>query len=141
MLQKVLIVDDSELIHHMYRLVMQRYGCQFLDALNGQEALEILEREDDVELILLDINMPVMNGVQFMEKAGQLGISRRIPIVVISTEGKEEDTVLALRLGARGYLKKPFNSTDLYNLVEKILPAQVQGSRPSSASLAAAEAC
>ncbi|MCM0081107.1 response regulator [Geomonas sp. Red32] len=141
MLQKVLIVDDSELIHHMYRLVMQRYGCQFLDAMNGQEALDILQREDDIELILLDINMPVMNGVQFMEKAGELGIGSRIPIVVISTEGKEEDTVLALRLGARGYLKKPFNSTDLYNLVEKILPAQVQGSRPSSASLTPAEAC
>jgi len=122
MLSKVLIVDDSELIHHMYRLVLHRYGCEFADAMNGREALELLDREEDVDLILLDINMPVMNGVQFMEKAGLLGISQRIPVIVISTEGKEEDTVLALKLGAKGYLKKPFNSGDLYALVEKLVP-------------------
>ena len=100
----------------------------------------ILEREEDVDLILLDINMPVMNGVQFMERAGSLGISRRIPVVVISTEGKEEDTVLALKLGARGYLKKPFNSGDLYALIEKIVPSSGrEGLRPGA--LRTAEVC
>jgi two-component system, chemotaxis family, chemotaxis protein CheY len=134
MLQKVLIVDDSELIHHMYRLVLHRYGCEFADAANGLEALEILAREDDIQLILLDINMPVMNGVQFMEKAGLLGITRRIPVIVISTEGKEEDTVLALKLGAKGYLKKPFNPSDLYPLLEKILPQPLH-SAPRAAGI------
>ena len=122
MLKKVLIVDDSDLIHQMYRLVLNRYNCDFVDAMNGREALEILEKSDDIQLVLLDINMPVMNGLQFMEKASALGISSRIPVLVVSTEGKEQDTIHALKLGARGYLKKPFNSGDLYNLIEKILP-------------------
>jgi two-component system chemotaxis response regulator CheY len=122
MLKKVLIVDDSPLIHQMYRLVLSRYNCEIIDAMNGQEALDILALQDDIQLILLDINMPVMNGVQFLEKASQRGITARVPIIVISTEGKEEDTLRGLRLGAKGYLKKPFNPTLLYDLIGKLSP-------------------
>ncbi len=120
MLKKILVVDDSALIHQMYRLVMNRYNCAIVDAMNGQEALDVLAVQGDIELILLDLNMPVMNGLQFMEKAAQLGIVRKIPIIVISTEGKEEDTIRGLKLGARGYLKKPFHPAGLHELIEKI---------------------
>jgi len=122
MLKKILVVDDSSLIHQMYRLVMSRYKCEIVDAMNGQEALDILSLQNDVQLILLDINMPVMNGVQFLEKAAKTGLPSKIPVIVISTEGKEEDTLRGLKLGAKGYLKKPFNPTDLHSLIEKILP-------------------
>jgi two-component system chemotaxis response regulator CheY len=122
MLNKILVVDDSSLIHQMYRLVMSRYKCEIVDAMNGQEALDILSVQNDIQLILLDINMPVMNGVQFLEKASKIGLPSKVPVIVISTEGKEEDTLRGLRLGAKGYLKKPFNPTDLYGLIEKILP-------------------
>ncbi len=121
MLKKILVVDDSSLIHQMYRLVMSRYKCEIVDAMNGQEALDILSLQNDIQLILLDINMPVMNGVQFLEKAAKSGLPSKVPVIVISTEGKEEDTLRGLKLGARGYLKKPFNPTDLYSLIEKIL--------------------
>lgn len=121
MIKKVLVVDDSALIHQMYRLVMSRYNCAIADAMNGQEALEVLAVQSDVDLILLDINMPVMNGVQFLEKASALGIVSKIPIIVISTEGKEEDTIRGLKLGARGYLTKPFHPAALHELIEKIL--------------------
>lgn len=123
MLKKILVVDDSSLIHQMYRLVLGRYGCEIVDAMNGQEALDLLAVQDDIQLILLDINMPVMNGVQFLEKASASGLSRKVPVIIISTEGKEEDTIRGLNLGARGYLKKPFHPPALYDLIEKILPA------------------
>jgi two-component system chemotaxis response regulator CheY len=122
MLKKILVVDDSSLIHQMYRLVMSRYKCEIVDAMNGQEALDILSLQNDIQLILLDINMPVMNGVQFLEKASKTGLPAKVPVIVISTEGKEEDTLRGLKLGAKGYLKKPFNPTDLYGLIEKIMP-------------------
>ena len=125
MLKKILVVDDSALIHQMYRLVMNRYNCTIADAMNGQEALDILAVQPDIELILLDINMPVMNGLQFMEKAAQLGIVKKIPIIVISTEGKEEDTIRGLKLGARGYLKKPFHPAGLHEMIDKIFPQPV----------------
>ncbi|HXC93499.1 MAG TPA: response regulator [Geobacteraceae bacterium] len=120
MLKKVLVVDDSSLIHQMYRLVLNRYNCTIADAMNGQEALELLALQNDIELILLDINMPVMNGLQFLEKASPLGIVSRIPVIIISTEGKEEDTIRGLKLGARGYLKKPFHPASLHEMIEKI---------------------
>jgi len=121
-LNKILIVDDSQLIHSMYRLVLNRYkNCKIVDAMNGLEALDVLSRENDFSLILLDINMPVMNGLQFMEKIKNENIYRHIPIIVISTEGKEEDTLRALQLGAAGYVVKPFKPHMLYELIEKIL--------------------
>lgn len=120
MLKKLLVVDDSALIHQMYRLVMSRYGCAIVDAMNGQEALDILSVQSDIDLILLDINMPVMNGVQFLEKASAIGIVNRIPVFVISTEGKEEDTIRGLKLGAKGYLKKPFHPSELHEMIDKI---------------------
>ncbi len=131
MLNKLLIVDDSALIHQMFRLVMSRYKCEIVDAMNGQEALDLLVSHRDVQLVLLDINMPVMNGVQFLEKASALGITRQIPVIIISTEGKEEDTLRGLKLGARGYLKKPFNPADLYALVEKIFAPKTAPARES----------
>ncbi|MDA8079857.1 MAG: response regulator [Nitrospiraceae bacterium] len=121
-LGKVLIVDDSQLIHSMYRLVLNRYnGCRIVDAMNGLEALDVLSRESDFNLILLDINMPVMNGLQFMEKLKAENLYRQIPIIVISTEGKEEDTLRALKLGAWGYVVKPFKPHVLYEIIEKVI--------------------
>jgi two-component system, chemotaxis family, chemotaxis protein CheY len=121
-LKKILIVDDSQLIHSMYRLVLNRYsGCHIVDAMNGLEALDVLSTESDFDLILLDINMPVMNGIQFMEKIRKENIYRQIPIIVISTEGKEKDTMKALKLGAWGYIVKPFKPNMLYELIEKVL--------------------
>ncbi len=131
MLGKILIVDDSQLIHNMYRLVLNRYqGCKIADAMNGLEALDILSREKDFDLILLDINMPVMNGIQFMEKISAERIHRKIPIIVISTEGREEDTLRALQLGAVGYVVKPFKPHLLHELIEKIMGKK----RPAAAS-------
>lgn len=120
MIKKIMVVDDSALIHQMYRLVMSRYRCTIIDAMNGQEAHELLTANNDIDLILLDINMPVMNGVQFLEKAQPLGIASRIPIIVISTEGKEADTIRGLKLGARGYLTKPFQPAALHEMIDKI---------------------
>lgn len=121
MLNKVLVVDDSPLIHQMYRLVFGRYRCQLEVAMNGQQALEILATQDDIDLVLLDINMPVMNGVQFLEKCSSDGLTDKAPIVVVSTEGKEADTLNALRLGARGYLTKPFTAAQLHEIVNRLV--------------------
>ena len=126
MLKKVLVVDDSALIHQMYKMVLMRYKCQIVDALNGQDGLDTLAKNPDADLILLDINMPVMNGLDFIKKVKALGSFDHIPIVLVSTEGKEEDTMRGLALGAKGYVKKPFQPSDLHQLIEKFYPAEVK---------------
>jgi two-component system chemotaxis response regulator CheY len=126
MLKKVLVVDDSALIHQMYKMVLMRYKCQVVDALNGQDGLDKLSKNPDADLILLDINMPVMNGLDFIKKVKALGSFDHIPIVLVSTEGKEEDTMRGLALGAKGYVKKPFQPSDLHQLIEKLYPSEVK---------------
>ena len=123
MLKKVLVIDDSALIHQMYKMVLMRYKCDIVDALNGQDGLDKLAKNPDTNMILLDINMPLMNGLEFIKKVKELGTYDHIPIIIVSTEGKEEDTMRGLSLGAKGYVKKPFQPSDLHTLIEKLFPS------------------
>jgi two-component system chemotaxis response regulator CheY len=109
MQKKVMVVDDSNLIHQMYKMVLMRYRCIVIHAQNGRDAMEKLTKHPDVNLLLVDINMPVMNGLDFIKKIKETGKYDHIPIVIVSTEGKEEDTRRGLALGARGYEKNPFS--------------------------------
>jgi len=128
MLKKILIVDDSSLLHQMYKLVFMRYkGCKVVSAMNGLEALDKLSQEDGIELVLLDINMPVMNGLQFLQNIHDEGNYKGLPIIIVSTEGKEEDTLRGLSMGARGYIKKPFQPAELHTMIEKIFSGSAVG--------------
>ena len=121
MLRKILAVDDSALIHQMYKLFLSRYkNCKLVSAMNGMEALDKLGQEDDIDLILLDINMPVMNGLEFLQRIQKESAYQSIPVIIISTEGKEEDTIRGLKMGAKGYVKKPFQASELHSLIEKV---------------------
>jgi two-component system, chemotaxis family, chemotaxis protein CheY len=123
MVKKILLIDDSALIHQMYRMVLMRYKCQLVAASNGQDGMEKLSKNADVGLVLVDINMPVMNGLEFIRKVTEAGTYGHIPIVIVSTEGKEEDTRKGLALGARAYLTKPFRPSELHAVIEKLCPA------------------
>jgi two-component system chemotaxis response regulator CheY len=121
MLRKILAVDDSALIHQMYKLFLSRYkNCKLVSAMNGLEALDKLAQEEGIDLILLDINMPVMNGLEFLQRVQKEPAYQGIPVIIISTEGKEEDTIRGLKMGAKGYVKKPFQASELHGLIEKI---------------------
>jgi two-component system chemotaxis response regulator CheY len=121
MLRKILAVDDSALIHQMYKLFLSRYkSCKLSSAMNGLEALDKLGQEEGIDLILLDINMPVMNGLEFLQRVQKEPAYQAIPVIIISTEGKEEDTIRGLKMGAKGYVKKPFQASELHGLIEKI---------------------
>src|SRR5262245_41268479 len=125
MLRKILAVDDSALIHQMYKLFLSRYkNCKLISAMNGLEALDKLGQEEGIDLILLDINMPVMNGLEFLQRVQKEAAYQSIPVIIISTEGKEEDTIRGLKMGAKGYVKKPFQASELHGLIEKITTAE-----------------
>ncbi|MBN2383555.1 response regulator [bacterium] len=122
-LRKVLIVEDSDLIHKMYQVILMRYrknGTQLIHAVNGIEGLNKLNEHPDTDLILLDINMPVMSGFEFLRRIKQEKVFQSIPVIIVSTEGKDEDTARGLEQGARGYIKKPFQASDLYRLIERL---------------------
>jgi len=124
MLKKVLIVDDSALIHQMYKMALSRYKCTFVSAKNGVEGLGELAKHADIDLVLLDINMPLMGGLEFLKKVNEMGTYKHIPIVIVSTEGHEEDTKRGLDLGAKDYVKKPIQTRDLHAVVDKLFPPE-----------------
>jgi len=123
MLKKVMVVDDSALIHQMYKMALMRYKCIIISAKDGQAALDLLAKHPDVDLILLDINMPVMGGLEFLQIVRKINSYSKIPIVIQSTEGKEDDTKRGLELGATAYITKPIQTADLHALIEKIVPS------------------
>ena len=116
--KKFLIVDDSKLIHKMFKVMLRAYDV--VHAYDGQEGLQAIGEHPDVSAILLDINMPNMNGLEFLSKVKADSALSHIPVVMISTEGKEEDTQRALEAGAAAYIKKPFDHKQLLDVIETL---------------------
>jgi len=103
---KVLVVDDSDLMHRMYEVMLR--GIPLVSARDGQQALDRLAEHADIDLVLLDINMPKMDGFELLSELGSRGIVPGLAVVVVTTEGRQEDAARGLAAGAAAYLTKPF---------------------------------
>ena len=122
-----LIVDDSSVMRKIVERSLRQAGIELekvVEASNGAEALAAVQ-SNKIELILCDINMPVMDGLEFVRQAATIESAKGIPIVMITTEGSETHVVQALTAGARGYIRKPFTSDQVK---EHVLP--VLGKKP-----------
>ena len=118
---RILIVDDSSVMRRIVERCLRQAGLEIeavLEASNGAEALGLLQNQT-VDLILSDINMPVMDGLELVEALHAAGKAQKIPVVMITTEGSESHVVKALAEGARGYIRKPFTAEQVK---EHILP-------------------
>ena len=107
---KLLIVDDSSSMRSIIKRTVQMSGFdvdEFFEAENGKAALDVLN-EEWVDVILTDVNMPVMDGAQFLEELGKDSLFSTIPAVVVTTEGREERLEILAQLGAKAFVKKPF---------------------------------
>jgi two-component system, chemotaxis family, chemotaxis protein CheY len=107
---RALIVDDSSVMRKIVERSLAQAGIelsQVFQAGNGAEALAVL-KENLVDLILCDINMPVMDGLEFIKRLPGVENAKNVPVVMITTEGREAQVVQALSCGASGYIRKPF---------------------------------
>jgi two-component system chemotaxis response regulator CheY len=117
----VLIVDDSPTMRNLLVFALRRVqGLVFLEAQNGVEALELLGQHP-IDIILLDLNMPVMSGFTFLEHFMLLEQKKTIPVVVITTEGSDEDFARAQVLGAKAYVTKPVQAARLAAVIKEVL--------------------
>jgi len=123
MAYNILIVDDSASMRKIIRKTLSLSGFQVgacVEAANGKEALEILQQHP-VDLVLSDINMPEMNGVEFLWQLRQDPRWKQLPVVMITTETSEEIVKEAIELGARGYLRKPFRPEQIRSCLTEIM--------------------
>ncbi len=120
-LLKVLVVDDSAARQQTYRMTLSRLKCQIIPALSGQAGLNFLARNPDTNLLIVDIKMPHMNGLEFIKKVKEQEAFSNIPIIIVSARGKEGGAKEALAF-AQGNL----TSNEVHTLIESLFPQTVK---------------
>jgi two-component system, chemotaxis family, chemotaxis protein CheY len=116
-----LIVDDSSVMRKIVERALRQAGlaiANVFEAASGVEALEVL-RQSRVDLILSDINMPNMDGLEFLRQLRAQDLAPDVPVVMITTESSEEQVREAITVGAQGYIRKPFTPEQVK---ERVLP-------------------
>ena len=118
---RTLIVDDSSVMRKIVERALRQAGLDLVtvhEAASGTEGLEVL-KAGKVDLILSDINMPSMDGLEFLRQIQAQNLAPGIPVVMITTESSEEHVRHAIQAGARGYIRKPFTADQVK---ERVLP-------------------
>jgi len=110
---KVLVVDDSAIMRKVIEQILEMLGHEAVPATNGLDAFERLKQHEDVQLILLDWNMPEMNGIEFLRAIKERPGLSEIPVIMLTTESERRKMIEAIEAGAKHYLTKPFQPETL----------------------------
>jgi len=117
---KILIVDDSSLIRSVAAGAAQEAGHEVIVAENGQEGLDALSQQK-IDLIFSDVNMPVMGGLEMVERIKQDEAYKFIPVVMLTTESNPDLKAKGQALGVKAWMLKPFNKKKFFMAVKKLL--------------------
>jgi len=116
-----LVIEDSPTMRQLIRFALNRIpGAQVIEASDGVDGLKKLS-SSEFDLILTDINMPIMDGLKLVNLVRSNDSYKDIPIVIITTEGAKEDKERAMALGADAYITKPIQSATLLSTVQELL--------------------
>ncbi len=119
----VLLVDDSATMRKIVRRKIKEVGFvvdEFIEAGDGKQALEVVFN-NSVDLILLDWNMPVMNGLEFIQALRSIELPKRIPVIMVTTEGSHEKVNEAIKSGVDGHILKPIDAEQLRDILGEYL--------------------
>lgn len=119
-MKTILVVDDDEMNLKMAKFVLESEGYIVVTASSGMECLNTLQSKP-VDLILLDVEMPVMSGIRTLEHIREMKQFDRIPVMFLTADASEDTVVNAGMLGVAGYIKKPYMPQDLLERVEKVI--------------------
>jgi two-component system alkaline phosphatase synthesis response regulator PhoP/two-component system response regulator VicR len=119
-MDKILVVDDEERIVKLLQVNLQKAGYDVVSASNGNEALNIIKKEKP-DLIILDIMMPEMDGIEALRKLKQDKKTKKIPVVMLTCKSEDKDIFCGWKEGADAYLTKPFEPAEVIIMVKGIL--------------------
>lgn len=117
---KILAVDDSITIRKLVRKAFREYNCDILEAPNGVEGLALANKEKP-QLIILDITMPVMDGVEMLSRLKNESELKKIPVIMLTAEGGKEHVTKVVRMGVQDYIVKPFTQDELLERTQKVV--------------------
>ena len=121
MTPRILSIDDSKTIRLLLARLFRPFACELLEAANGEEGLAIASRENP-DLIILDYNMPVMDGITMLRKMREEPGLRRTPVIMLTADSGLQSLATVARLGVRDYVTKPFREEELLGKVGRIIP-------------------
>ncbi len=122
----ILVVDDSQTVRAVIRKTLDLAGVdvgEIHEAGNGQEALDIL-RDNWLDLVFADINMPVMTGIEMVDRMSADGLLKTVPVVIVSTEGSATRVEQLKAKGVSAYIRKPFTPEIIREVVDEVLGAR-----------------
>ena len=119
-MQTILAVDDSASMRSLVNFVLDEAGFDVVMAEDGQEALEVAQSKE-FDLVLTDINMPRMDGIELIKELRQLPTYKFIPLLVLTTESGTEKKMEGKAAGATGWIVKPFQPNQLVSVIERVL--------------------
>jgi two-component system chemotaxis response regulator CheY len=118
---KVLVIDDSMMVRQQVGRALMAAGFSVVEAIDGIDALQKLANNPEMRLVVCDVNMPRMNGIEFLERWKANGSG--VPVVMLTTEGQPELIQRAKSLGAKGWIVKPFKPDLLVSVARKLTGA------------------
>jgi two-component system chemotaxis response regulator CheY len=116
----ILIVDDSLTVRQQVSITLQAAGYTMAQACNGREGIEAVRSGIPIAMVICDVNMPVANGLEFLETIKGDAAAPPVPVVMLTTDGSPELIARAKRAGAKGWIVKPFQSDLLLSAVRRI---------------------
>ena len=122
MSRSALIVDDSASMRSLVRDTLVAVGFSTVEADNGQVALEKAAQAGKFDLVVTDLNMPVLDGISFVQKLRTMPAFKFTPVLLLTTETRTDQKDKAKAAGATGWLTKPFDPSKLRAVVQKVLP-------------------
>jgi len=117
----ILIVDDYPVTQRLLSHILRKFGYDTLSAMNGLEALELLDAHN-VELVISDIAMPQMDGITLLRTLRGDDRYAELPVIMLTASGQDEDRTVAEATGANGFLTKPASSSEIMETVHLYLP-------------------
>ena len=122
MTKRILTIDDSRTIRDMLNLTLSEAGFEVLQAVDGQDGIDVLEKQDRIDVIITDINMPKMDGYGVIRHIRGQARYNGVPVLVLTTESEAEKRNVAKEAGATGWMVKPFNPERLIATINKVAP-------------------
>jgi len=120
MRKKILIVDDSKSIRQQVAFTLNKAGYTVVEAEDGNVGHQMYYDNKDIAMVICDINMPELNGIELLEKISNQGPKENVPIIMLTTEGSKELIKQAKSFGAKGWMVKPFQPEQLVAAVAKL---------------------